>query len=143
MLGAPKTKGGITAKMRRKLEIYPLTVQKDVTIPRNESSLVLNYRLTNTTDEELEYHYSGHNTLQINPNYRIILPHGVTKLKRGMAITDRLGNLGHEIPWPITTDSDGKSVDLSKVGGPTDGTGENLYTPRLRESWAAALNESR
>jgi len=60
-----------------------------------------------------------------------------------MAITDRLGNLGDEIPWPITTDKDGKTVDLTKVGQPYEGTGENLYTPKLRESWAVAFNESR
>jgi len=60
-----------------------------------------------------------------------------------MAIIDRLGNLGDEIPWPITTDKDGKTVDLSKIGQPCEGTGENLYTPKLKESWAVAFNESR
>ncbi|MGD0422016.1 MAG: hypothetical protein ABSA92_01010 [Candidatus Bathyarchaeia archaeon] len=71
------------------------------------------------------------------------MPAEVTKVKRGMAITDRLGNLGDEITWPITTDKDGKTVDLSKVGQPSEGTGENLYTPKLKESWAVAFNESR
>jgi hypothetical protein len=60
-----------------------------------------------------------------------------------MAVTDRIGSLGDEIPWPITTDRDGKTVDLSKVGQPCEGTGENLYTPKLKESWAVAFNESR
>jgi hypothetical protein len=60
-----------------------------------------------------------------------------------MTITDRLGNLGDEIPWPITVDKDGNAVDLSKVGQPCDGTGENLYSPKLKESWCAAFNESR
>ena len=138
-----KKSRAVTVKLQRKLPVYPLVVNKSLTLRKNESALELNYKLTNLSDEQLEYHYSGHNTLQINPNYRIILPSEVTKVKRGMAITDRLGNLGDEIPWLITKDRDGKTVDLSKVGQPCEGTGENLYTPKLSESWAVAFNESR
>jgi len=133
----------ITVKLQRKCEVYPLMVNKALTITKNESVLELNYKLENLSDEQLDFHYSGHNTLNINPSYRIVLPHEVTKVKRGMAITDRVGNLGDEIPWPITTDRQGKTIDLSKVGQPCEGTGENLYTPKLKESWAVAFNESR
>lgn len=133
----------IAVKMQRKCEVYPLLVHKSLTISKNEPTLTLNYRLTNLSDDTLEYHYSGHNTLQINPNYRIVLPPEVTKVKRGMTITDRLGDLGDEIPWPTTTDRSGNTVDLSKAGQPCEGTGENLYTPKVKESWAAAFNESR
>jgi len=133
----------VTVKLQRKLPVYPLLVNKSLTLRKNESMLELNYKLTNLSDEKLQYHYSGHNTLQINPYYRIVLPPEVKKVKRGMAITDRLGNLGDEIPWPIANDRDGKTVDISKVGQPCEGTGENLYTPKLRESWAVAFNESR
>lgn len=138
-----KKSRAVTVKLQRKLPVYPLVVNKSLTLRKNESALELNYKLTNLSDERLEYHYSGHNTLQINPNYRIILPSEVTKVKRGMAITDRLGNLGDEIPWPITTDKDGKTIDISRVGQPCEGIGENLYTPKLKESWAVAFNESR
>jgi len=133
----------ITLGLQRKCQVYPLAVHKSLTLTKNDPKLELNYRLENLSDDKLEYHYSGHNTLLINPNYRIVLPPEVSSLKRGMAITDRLGKLGDEIPWPITTDSAGATVDLSKVGQPNEGTGENLYTPRLKESWCAALNESR
>ena len=143
LMRTEKKSRSITVKLQRKCEAYPLMVNKSLTITKNEPTLELDYRLENLSDETLEYHYSGHNTLQINPNYRIVLPHEVTKVKRGMAITDRLGNFGDEIPWPITTDKDGKTVDLSKVGQPCEGTGENLYTSKLKESWAAAFNESR
>lgn len=133
----------VVVKMQRKCEVYPLMVQKSLTISKNEPIVTLDFKLTNLSSEVLEYHYSGHNTLRINPNYRIILPPEVTKVKRGGAITDRLGNLGDEIPWPMTVDKNGNTVDLSKVGQPCEGTGENLYTSKLKESWCAALNESR
>jgi len=43
----------------------------------------------------------------------------------------------------ITKDRYGKTVDLSHVGTPCDGTAENLYTPRLNQSQCAAINEAR
>jgi galactose mutarotase-like enzyme len=138
-----KTPRSITIAVERKCKVYPLKVSKTLTITKNQASLELKYRLTNLSSERLEYHYSGHNTLNINPNYRIVLPPEVKTLKRGFAITDRLGKFEEEIHWPITQDSSGKTIDLSRVGQPTEGTGENLYTPKLAESWCAAVNESR
>ena len=138
-----KTPRSITVALQRKCQLYPLMVSKALTITKNEPSLQLNYRLTNLSNETLEYHYSGHNTLNVNPNYRIVLPPEVKTVKRGFAITDRLGNFEQELSWPITQDKSGKMVDLGKVGQPTEGTGENLYTSKLTDSWCAALNESR
>jgi hypothetical protein len=138
-----KKSRSVIVKMQRKCEVCPLIVHKTLTISKNEPTVTLDHRLTSLCNEVLEYHYSAHNTLQINPSYRIVLPHEVTKVKLGMAVTDRLGDLGDEIAWPITTDRNGKTIDLSKVGQPTEGVGENLYTPKLKESWCAAFNESR
>jgi len=140
-----KRKSGRTVglTMQRRCNAYPMTIQKSLTIGRRDPLLGLDYAVTNLSDDTLEYHYSGHNTLNVNPNFRIILPPEVTKVKRGMAITDRLGKLGDEITWPQTTDMNGRTIDISKLGQPCDGTGENLYTPKLKDSWCAAFNESR
>jgi len=138
-----KTSRSLSVKMQRKCEVYPLLVHKSLAIAKNQPVLTLNYTLVNLSDELLEYHYSGHNTLNVNPSYRIVLPPEVTEVKHGFAVTDRLGNLGDEISWPVTVDRNGKAVDLSKIGQPCEATGENLYTPKLRESWCAAFNESR
>ena len=143
LLGTHRKGRSITVRLQRKCPVYPLMVHKSLTISKNEPMVGLNYRLVNLSDEKLEYHYSGHNTLLVNPTYRIILPPEVARVKLGMAVTDRLGNMGDEIPWPIATGRNGNVVDLSKVGQPNEGTGENLYSNALKESWCAALNESR
>lgn len=143
LLGRSRNSRSVTVRMQRKCDIYPMTIEKTLTVTRNQSTLRLDYALVNLSDDALEYHYSGHNTLNINPNYRIILPSEVTKVKVGMAITDRLGAFGDEISWPRTADNRGNTVDLSKLGQPCDGTGENLYTPKLTNSWCAAFNEPR
>ena len=143
LLGTRKTPQSVTVRLQRKCSTYPLTVHKSLTITRNEPMVELNYRLVNDSDERLEYHYSGNNTLLINPNYRIVLPPEVSALRLGYAVTDRLGKIGDDVPWPITTDRNGNRVDLSRIGQPNEGAGENLYTNALRESCCAALNEPR
>jgi galactose mutarotase-like enzyme len=143
VLSKKRTAQSALVAMRRKCGTYPMMIQKSLKIDRRKPVLTLGFSVTNLSDDALEYHYSGHNTLNVSPGYRIILPSEVTKVKRGMAITDRLGNLGDEITWPLTVDRSGREVDMSKLGQPCDGTGENLYTPKLRDSWCAAFNESR
>jgi galactose mutarotase-like enzyme len=143
VLGKKRTARSALVIMRRKCQVYPMMIQKSLKIDGREPVLTLEFTVTNLSDDALEYHYSGHNTLNVNPSFRIVLPSEVTKVKRGMAITERLGNLGDEIAWPHTVDRSGKDVDISKLGQPCDGTGENLYTPKLKDSWCAAFNESR
>lgn len=143
LLRLERGRKSITVGMQCACKVYPLLINKQLSISRGKAVLDLTYRLRNLCDEKLEYHYSGHNTLCINPYYRIILPHEVSRLRIGYAVTDRLGKMGDEIQWPEALDKEGKTVDLSKVGKPCEGTGENLYTAKLRESWCAAMNEAR
>jgi len=143
LVRSEKNARSLTVKMHRKCAVYPLAIDKSLTITKNEPLLNLDYRLVNFSSQKLEFHYSGHNTLFINPNYRIVLPPEITSLKLGMAVTDRLGNSGDEIPWPLANDKSGREVDLSKIGQPNEGTGENLYSEILKESWCAAFDESR
>ena len=141
VLKAEKTPAEVKVKMEAKCEIYPLVIRKEVSLSRNRPVLVMRYELRNTSDELVEYHYSGHNTIQVSPQHRLVLPHEVTKVKLGY--TGRLGKTGEQVTWPITSDDRGNQVDLSRIGGPCDGTMENLYTPRLDEPWCAAVNEAR
>jgi hypothetical protein len=68
-----KTPRSITVRLQRKCKVYPLMVSKVLTITKSQPSTELNYRLTNLSNETLEYHYSGHNTLDINPNCVLVL----------------------------------------------------------------------
>jgi hypothetical protein len=141
VLKVERTPSEVKVKMEAECEIYPLAIRKEVSLARNRPVLVLRYELRNKSDESVEYHYSGHNTIQVSPQYRLVLPHEVKKLKLGY--TGRLGKTGEEVAWPITSDDKGNQVDLSRIGGPCDGTMENLYTPKLDEPWCAAVNEAR
>ena len=141
VLEAARTRNSVTVSMETKCKIYPLLIRKEVSLIKNRPVLILRYEVRNLSDESLEYHYSGHNTIQVSPYHRIVLPHEVTKLKIGY--TGRLGKMGDEVTWPETIDNKGNRVDISKVTTPCDGTMENVYTPRLKQRWCAAVNEAR
>jgi galactose mutarotase-like enzyme len=128
-----------TAEARCK--IYPLLIRKQISLEKNSSVLTLEHELRNLSDETLEYHYSSHNTLQVTPFDRIVLPPEVSKVKLGYA--SQYGKMGDEITWPECLDNKGQRVEVGKIRGPCDKTVENLYTGRLKERWSALINEAR
>ncbi|HXW94936.1 MAG TPA: hypothetical protein VEJ19_04455 [Nitrososphaerales archaeon] len=138
---AERTPGTVKVSMEARCKIYPLLVRKEISLTKNRPVLVIRYEVHNMSDESLAYHYSGHNTLQVSPHHRIVLPREVTKLKLGY--TGRLGRMGDHVTWPIAADEKGNQLDISRIGGPCDGTMENLYTPRLNQRWGAVVNEAR
>ena len=141
LLKIEKGRGRITVKVEAKCEIFPLMIRKQISLARNKSVLVLQHQLLNLSNETLQYHYSSHNTLQVSPYHRIVLPREVSKVKLGY--TSRLGKIGDEIGWPVATDTKGDRKDISKILGPCEGTMENFYTSRLKEKWCAMINEAR
>jgi galactose mutarotase-like enzyme len=132
-----------TARIRAEAncKIYPLLIHKEISLIKNKPVLTLEYEVRNLSNETLEYHYSSHNTLQVTPFHRIVLPHEVSKVKLGYA--GQFGKMGDEITWPECIDNKGEKVDVGKIRGPCEKTMENLYTARLKERWSALINEAR
>jgi len=132
-----------TARIRAeaKCKIYPLLIRKEIVLAKDKPVLSLQYEVRNLSNEALEYHYSSHNTLQVTPFHRLVLPHEVSKVKLGYA--GQYGKMGDEITWPECVDNKGERVDVSKIRGPCEKTMENLYTDRLKEKSCALINEAR
>ena len=132
---------GTMIRAEAKCTIYPLVIRKEIKLAKNKPVLTLEYEVHNPSNETLEYHYSSHNTLQVTPFHRLILPHEVSKVKLGYE--GQFGKMGEEIPWPEAPDKKGALVDVGKFRGPCEKTMENLYTDRLKEKWCALVNEAR
>jgi galactose mutarotase-like enzyme len=136
-----QTRNTTRIRAEAKCKIYPLLIRKEISLGKNSSVLTLEHELRNLSDETLEYHYSSHNTLQVTPFHRIVLPHEVSKVKLGYA--GQFGKMGDEITWPECVDNKGERVGVGKIRGPCEKTMENLYTARLKERWSALINEAR
>ena len=136
-----KTRNAARIMAEAKCETYPLLIRKEIALTKNKPIVTLQHELRNLSNETLEYHYSSHNTLQVTPFHRIVLPHEVTKVKLGYA--GQYGKMGDEIPWPECVDIKGERVDVGKIRGPCEKTMENLYTARLKDRWCALINEAK
>jgi galactose mutarotase-like enzyme len=141
VLKIEKKRNAVTLKMEARCKIYPLLIRKKITLQKNKSALEVEYEVRNLSAESLEYHYSSHNTIQVSPYHRLVIPHEVTKLKLGY--DSRFGKMGDTISWPEAVDNKGNRVDISKIAGPSEGIMENLYTSKLKERWCAAINEAK
>ena len=141
ILKTERTSKAALIRAEAKCSIYPFVIRKEISLTKNKPVLSLKYELRNTSNETLEYHYSSHNTLQVSPFHRLVLPSEVSKVKLGYE--GQFGKMGEEIPWPEAPDRKGERIDVSKIRDPCEKTMENLYTDRLKEKWCALVNESR
>jgi galactose mutarotase-like enzyme len=141
ILKIEKRRAAVTLRMEARCKIYPLLIRKKITLRKNKSALEIEYEVCNLSTDTLEYHYSGHNTIQVSPYHRLVIPHEVTKLKLGY--DSRFGKMGDMISWPEAVDTKGNRVDISKIAGPCEGIMENFYTAKLKERWCAAINEAK
>jgi galactose mutarotase-like enzyme len=99
------------------------------------SRLRLEYRVSSTVDEPQRFIWSAHPLLEVSVGSRILLPREVERVRVESSATGRFER-GSEIPW--------RGLDL--IEGPSAGTAEKLFTPRLTTGFCAlhdaASNES-
>jgi len=67
-----KNRDIITVHMERAVHLFPLLIRKRLSPTKNAQKSIWNYDLFNLSDEEIEFHYSGHNIMSISPPYRIV-----------------------------------------------------------------------
>ena len=96
----------------------------------------LRYEVTNLVDESFRCMWSAHPLLKLRPGMMIHLPDRVS-VRVDWSKQGRLGQLLDMHPWPVTRDSTGYPVDLSKILPESVALVDKLYTERLQEGWCA------
>jgi len=115
------------------LRSLPLRFTKLVQL--QENTVRLDYELANLSQSSVKYLWSAHPLLKVQPGAEIILPQEVREVEVRWSKDERLGKSGDRCTWPKTTDCFGQMVDLNRVGPPSAGTAEKLFTPRLSEGF--------
>lgn len=125
--------GKIATRLR--LPISPMKIER--TIELNGDRVILSYALTNLADEDLDFLWSLHPLLTIQPDDQIQLPPSVTRVTTFLGINCSLGDKGTSWAWPNPIP--GVHVDQLMLGGPN--TAIKCFTPPLSEGWAAVENQ--
>lgn len=110
----------------------PYALSKRVSLEGHD--LVLEYELQNRSNDAFDYLWSSHPLLNTEPGARIILPPEAEVLLIDSSVGGRLGRPGETCTWPIATQSDGTSDDLSLMKS-RGSASDKLYTPRLRHGY--------
>ncbi len=97
-----------------------------------QDSLLISYKIENTSSESLDYLWSSHPLLAVRPGDRVMVPPEVREVFINQSHSGRLGGFGGRTPWPLTVDRNGAATDLSLLHPPSAGTAEKFFTPRLR-----------
>ena len=114
---------------------FPYLFTRWIELP-NAGHVRLRYEVTNQVDEPFKCMWSAHPLLALRPGLIIHLPEGV-RVRVDWSKQGRLGQLLDEHPWPVTRDTTGHPVDLSKILPESVGLVDKLYTTRLPEGWCA------
>lgn len=136
-LPAEAETSGAEVRFVTSLISLPLRFTKSVRLQGN--CIRLDYEVTNLGRSTVKYLWSAHPLLNVQSQAEIVLPPEVKEVEVGWSKDDHLGQPGNLCSWPLTRGRSGQVVDLSKVVGPSEGTADKLFTPRLLQGFCGLL----
>lgn len=99
-------------------------------------SVVLDYEITNESAAEMNFLWSAHPLLAVEPGSQIRLPAEVTELLVQYSLGDRLGPFGSTCRWP-TAMARGVKERSDVLLPSTAGYADKLFTPRLHQGYCS------
>ncbi|HEY4677276.1 MAG TPA: hypothetical protein VIJ01_08950 [Candidatus Angelobacter sp.] len=129
-----------SAKLQCRCRQLPLIFYKEIRL--KQESVLISYKVENTSAEKIDYLWSSHPLLALYPGDRVMVPPEVTEVFIDQSHTGRLGGFGDRTSWPRTVDRNGKAADLSLILPPEANAAEKYFTPRLSHGWCALYSPS-
>lgn len=117
------------------LRSLPLRFTKKVQLQSN--TVRVDYEAKNLSHSFVQFLWSAHPLLRVEPGAEIVLPREVREVEVGWSKDGRFGKAGQRCAWPNARDCLGRMVDLNKVVSPTVASAEKLFTPQLSEGFCA------
>jgi hypothetical protein len=116
----------------------PLSLTRRATL--QESSLVLEYELSNLSDSPTTWLWSAHPLLRVDAGDRIALPNEIEEVAVEYSALD-LVMRNNSVAWPRAQSSLGAVVDLSRVGTKDGRTAHKLFARMGKSGWGALYRE--
>jgi hypothetical protein len=110
----------------------PYRFEKSISIEGN--GVCLHHRLVNPSAFPIRYIWATHPLFDVRPGTHIVLPK-VTSVLLDWSRNDRLGSYLDELSWPVAQDTQGRPVQLDRIGESQLGYADKLYTSQVTEGW--------
>ena len=121
---------------------YPFRLEKRISMRSNEAKITINERLTNTSEQELEFSWLQHPAFGeplLAPSSRVYIRSGEIVVRGPEeAPYGRLREGRYK--WPRVIDRGGNEVDLSVIPGKKLMAEETCFITDLMEGWYALVN---
>jgi galactose mutarotase-like enzyme len=102
-----------------------------------ESKLLLSYSVENISEDTVPYLWSAHPLFAVETGDRIVLPESVHEVSVGYSFQSRLGNQSSVHSWPLSTDANGRSIDLGATDYQGQQVADKVFTQSPAAGWAA------
>jgi galactose mutarotase-like enzyme len=137
----PDGSGPNSGTFRGECFSLPLTLERSFKLKEAGKGwqLSLQYTVTNTGSYPTPWSWAAHPLFLVAPGDRILLPRTIKKLRVEGSGRSRLGKVGDQVSWPVTTLPWGKQADLSIAQPLASGIGDKLFAGPLSaaENWCA------
>jgi hypothetical protein len=124
----------------------PFLLQKTLTLEQNQPTLLIEERLTNQGQEELDFMWGHHPVVGppfLDESCRISAPASRVEVLHDEDGPDYRMGLHQVGRWPVIKDRDGNPLDLREVPPPSSRTMDNCYLSEFGEGWIAVSNTRR
>lgn len=136
-----QTESEVTAKLTVELRRYPFRVEKWITIDDRTPTLRMREKVTNTSNQALEYCWLQHPALGrpfVGTGTRITVPAELVVADKPEPWGRLKANATYN--WPDVEDKQGNRVDLSVLPNDDVVADETVFITNLKEGWYTVVN---
>jgi hypothetical protein len=124
----------VRGRLRLAAEGRALPYRLEKAVYLEGADVVIDYTFVNRGDVDLEFLWSAHPLLTVEPGSRIVLPNDVNELLVNYSSQDRLGSFGSTCTWPVVRSArSAERIDVLRPPGV--GLADKLFTSRLNQGY--------
>jgi hypothetical protein len=130
----------VSVKLECFCSIYPVKIEKLISLANDGLSVEIEYRLINLSGLELDYIWGIHPSVSINPNCRINIPqtnYNINVMSPGEWRGYSVNTDGKKFTWPYLGNN-----DLTKVMESDENIVLSIYSDCLSEGWLNVFDDS-
>ena len=124
----------------RKTIIFPLKVEKWVSLKKGQKIINFKHRISNLSNKKIPFLWGIHPCFSVNENTRIDIPARTVLIEESIP-DDWLGKKGDKYIWPYAKDKNGNKIDMREVRSFGSNTCEFQFATDLEEGWLALTDQ--
>jgi hypothetical protein len=120
----------------------PFRIEKTIHLKSQNPSVYIEEKITNLSSQDLNIMWGQHPSFGapfLEKGNRLFLDAKRAMVHKPQFMSSGIFKPGVEFDWPILK-TGGKAVDLSVIGGSSDGYGDMIYIRELVKGWYACIN---